>query len=369
MPLIQIPLEPPPSQPPPSRNPDQGDLFDTNSWESAYRELHDFPTLLIQARDELSRSRKREAFWISLIAHIVLVLIIINSPNLEKYLPHRAVMMVHTGRDDNKLTFLELPSDLQKPVTPPKTNVMSDKSRMAMSRSPKLDQKELKKILDASRQGRPGPVAPAVPQQPRTPPAGAAQAAQPQPSQQPQPPPPPNQVAKLQAPPVTRKPSPSFDTGPMSASKSIEEAARQAAAGRTFSGDNGDLGLGQRQPTARMGPMEILSDTEGVDFGPYLQRVLHDVKENWYQVIPQSALPPLLKRGKLSIEFAISKDGHIEGLRYVTGSGDVALDRAAYGGITASNPFPPLPREFGGQYLGLRFTFFYNPDPNEADLR
>ena len=56
-------------------------------------------------------------------------------------------------------------------------------------------------------------------------------------------------------------------------------------------------------------------------------------------------------------------------MRYVSRSGDVALDRAAYGGITASNPFQPLPGEFGGQYLGLRFTFFYNPDKDEADLR
>ena len=83
MPLTQIPLEPPP-QPPQGRNPDQGDLFDTTSWESAYRELHDFPTLLIQTRDELSRARKREALWISLIAHLVLVIIIVNSPKFEK---------------------------------------------------------------------------------------------------------------------------------------------------------------------------------------------------------------------------------------------------------------------------------------------
>src|SRR5579864_9286818 len=109
MPLIQIPLEPPPPQQRPGYNPDQGDLFDTNSWESAYRELHDFPTLLIQTRDELARSRKREAFWISLIAHIILILIIVNSPKFEKYLPHRAVMLVHTGRDNDKLTFLETP--------------------------------------------------------------------------------------------------------------------------------------------------------------------------------------------------------------------------------------------------------------------
>lgn len=167
---------------------------------------------------------------------------------------------------------------------------------------------------------------------------------------------------------MTQKPS--FTTGPMSASRAIDQAARDAAMSRgRYPGDNGDLGLGQRQPTARMGPMEIMTDTQGVDFGPYLQRVLHDVKQNWYNLIPESAMAPLLKKGKLSIEFAITKNGQVAGLRYVNGSGDVALDRAAYGGITASNPFPPLPGEFRGQYLGLRFTFFYNPDKDEADLR
>ncbi|HEV2699437.1 MAG TPA: hypothetical protein VGU90_15695, partial [Terriglobales bacterium] len=233
MPLIQIPLEPPPPQSAGKRNPDQGDLFDSTSWESAYRELHDFPTLLIQTRDELSRARKREALWISLIAHLVLVLVIVNSPKFEKYLPHRAVMMVRTGHDNDKLTFLETPPDLQKPVQPPKTNVMSDKSRMAMSKAPKLNQQELKKILDASRKGRLGPVAPQPPQQQATPPA-SAQTAQPQPEPQqqaqPQPTTPANQVAKLQAPPVDRKPGPTFKTGPSSASKAIDEAARQAAA-------------------------------------------------------------------------------------------------------------------------------------------
>ena len=43
-------------------------------------------------------------------------------------------------------------------------------------------------------------------------------------------------------------------------------------------------------------------------------------------------------------------------------SGDVSLDLAAWRGITASNPYPTLPRDFGGQYLALRFRFLYNPD-------
>lgn len=366
MPLIQIPLEPPPSEPLPRRNPDQGDLFDTNSWETAYKELHDFPTLLIQARDDLARSRKREAFWISLIAHIVLLLIIVNSPSLEKYLPHRAVMLVHSARDNDKLTFLETPPDLQKPSQPPKTNNMSDKNRVAMSRAPKVNQQELKKILDASRQGRPGPVAPQPTPQPHAAPPQAAQA---EPQQaQPQPQPPPSQMAKLQTPPMEKKPTPSFNAGPMSASRSIEQAAQQAAENhrRYVGGDNGDLGLGQRQPTARMGPMEVLTDTEGVDFGPYLAQVVQIVKRNWYSIIPESAYPPLSKKGKVFIEFAIGKNGQVEGLTVVRGSGDVALDRAAYGGVQFSTPFPPLPKEFGGPYLGLRFLFYYNPDPNEA---
>ena len=53
-------------------------------------------------------------------------------------------------------------------------------------------------------------------------------------------------------------------------------------------------------------------------------------------------------------------------MRLVSTSGDVALDRGAWEGITASNPFPPLPTEFGGQFLGIRFAFYYNP--NKADL-
>ncbi len=50
-------------------------------------------------------------------------------------------------------------------------------------------------------------------------------------------------------------------------------------------------------------------------------------------------------------------------MKLVTSSGDVTLDRAAWGGITASDPFPSLPVEFKGEYLALRFRFFYNPDP------
>ena len=114
-----------------------------------------------------------------------------------------------------------------------------------------------------------------------------------------------------------------------------------------------------------MGPLDVLTDTMGVDFGPYLQRVLHEVRVHWYQLIPESARPPIMKKGNVVIEFAILKDGSVAGMKLVSTSGDVALDRGAWGGISASNPFPPLPGEFGGQYLGLRFKFLYNPSRAE----
>jgi TonB family protein len=367
MALTQIPSLQAPPTPPPQRPPDVGDFYDANDWESAYRHMHDFPTLLIQVQDELARSRKREALWISLFAHAVLLLLILNLPKLEKYFPQRAAMRVHPARDNRPITFLEAPPDRQK-VPRPDTNKLSDKNRVATSRQPQLDRKQLKELLDASRAGRPNPPAPPV-RQPAPPQQSAAQAAPQQQTPQQQPAPAPPQVAKLQTPPVAQKP-PTFQTGTMSASKEIDQALNRAANSRNrYPGQSGDLGLGQRQSTARMGPMEITTDTQGVDFGPYLQRVLHDVKQNWYNLIPESAMAPLLKKGKLTIEFAITKNGQVAGMRYIAGSGDVALDRAAYGGITASNPFPPLPGEFGGQYLGLRFTFFYNPDKDEADLQ
>ena len=99
-----------------------------------------------------------------------------------------------------------------------------------------------------------------------------------------------------------------------------------------------------------------------MDFGPYLKNMLQSVRENWYHLIPESALR---KKGELAIEFAITKYGKVADMRLVASSGDVALDRPAWGSITASNPFPALPEEFTGPYLTLRFRFYYNPSKSD----
>jgi len=368
-------LQIPPSNPVPGRpqpDPAQGDLFSSQGWESPYRDVETVPVLLVQLQDDLSRSRMREAFWISLIVHLLIVIALWNSPILSSILgrlfPRSAIALSPNMALKNKdTTFLALPPDAEKNTRAPKTDKLSDKNRIAQSRRPHLDPKELRKILDASRAGAPGPGgAPAPKAAPAPAPPEAAQNSGPSaaPPAAAQPPAQTSQMAKATPP---APPKVNFGAT-MSARSAIENAARAAAANRgTYGGGaGGDYGLGHgRQPTDVVGNMDVLSDTMGVDFGPYLARVLQDVKTNWYNLIPEVARPPIMKRGKVSIEFAITKHGEVAGMRLVGPSGDVSLDRAAWGGITGSNPFPPLPNEYGGQYLALRFHFYYNPDRND----
>jgi TonB family protein len=125
-----------------------------------------------------------------------------------------------------------------------------------------------------------------------------------------------------------------------------------------------DFGLGIGAPGRQVGQVDILSDAKGVDFGPYLKRIVPVVRQNWNVLIPKCAE---MMKGKLAIEFAITKDGNVADMRLVTRSGSTTLDRAAWGSITNSNPFPPLPKEFSGPYLALRFRYYYNPNSSSED--
>ena len=366
MPITQIPFQDPVA-PPEKPQPEQLGLYDTQNWETAYRDLDaHVPHLLIQLQDDLQRSRKREAAWISIIVHLLLFIVLVYLPWIEKNVWHHGVVIPVDSTQNKNLTFLALPPDLQKPTRRPNTNIASDKDRIATSRHPELDPKELRKILATPPPGAPGITGPRASQPapqamaPSQQPAAQAQAGQPQPRPQFQS----NQQAQLQMP---ARPNNSFSkyANGMTPGQAIQQAAQGAAANRVGgAGQEGNFGLGSGVHGRQLGALDILSDTQGVDFGPYLQRILQDVKENWYHLIPESAE---MKKGKLAIEFAITKDGKVADMRLIATSGDVALDRPAWGSITASNPFPPLPAEFTGPYLALRFRFFYNPD--KADLQ
>jgi TonB family protein len=372
MPITQIPFQDPVA-PPEKPQPEQLGLYDARDWETAYRDLEDrVPHLLIQLQDDLSRSRKREALWISIIFHLLLAIFVLNVKFIERYIPwHRAVVAVNPSKDRD-VTFLTLPPDAQKLTHKPKSNILSDKDRIAMSRHPELDAKEPRRMLPSPPPGAPGMRGPKAPPVAAQPPAVAAN--QPPIQQQPQQAQPQggirpqmenNQTAQLQVPARPNNNVFSKYAAGMSAGSAIQQATQAAAANRAGGGgQGGDFGLGIGAHGRQLGALDILSDTQGVDFGPYLQRILEEVRQHWYNLIPESAE---MKKGKLAIEFAITKDGSIADMRLIATSGDAALDRAAWGGIYTSNPFPPLPGEFTGPYLALRFRFYYNPDKSELE--
>jgi TonB family protein len=151
-----------------------------------------------------------------------------------------------------------------------------------------------------------------------------------------------------------------------SVSGAIRQAARSGSAGGLVVGDFGAAGPGgfgsgvnlPPSPGSQGSNMQLLSDPQGVDFRPYLVRILASVKQHWLSVMPESVR--LGRRGKVAIQFSISRDGGVPKLVIAEFSGAEALDRAAVAGISASVPFPPLPSEFKGDRIVLQMNFAYN---------
>lgn len=367
MPILQIT---------PSREEEQIKHFEevarSNESKSLFTEEAFTPVVLMELRDELSRARIREAAWISIIAHLVVAILLGLSPKLMPNWGHP--VRVEDRLRDRETTFLALPPDAQKLLRKPHTNVLSDKDRIATSRNP--DQKLMQKMLDNMAPGppaRPSPKSIPAPQQPaqmaQQAPAHQAQQQQPSTQQGQQVAmanPPQFETPNLQPKVTLPKAAPSFSAAAMSAGSAIQQAARASvgSAGKLATGGGMGLGHGPSGGQVR-DAMEITTDTQGVDFGPYLARIKQTIENNWYTEMPESVYPPLRKSGKVSIEFVILPDGKVQGMKVFFPSGDVALDRAAWGGISASNPFPPLPKEFHGPYLGLRCYFLYNPSKQD----
>jgi TonB family protein len=174
-------------------------------------------------------------------------------------------------------------------------------------------------------------------------------------------------TAELEAPqPSAPKKSPFTIASP---GATVSGAVASVANGHGTSGvdyGGGEYGSAVHPRTDRREGLEILSDTLGVDFGPYMKRLRFTVQNHWDPLIPESALPPVMKKGVVIVEFSIGKDGRVSGMKLISSSGDVALDRAAWGAITDAIPLPNLPTQFAGEYLTIRARFYYNPD--KADL-
>jgi hypothetical protein len=129
----------------------------------------------------------------------------------------------------------------------------------------------------------------------------------------------------------------------------------------------GGGGRGSGGSGTAYGGIEMLTPDEGVDFNSYLQRVYVTVKRNWFSVMPGSV--ELGEKGIVYLTFRINRDGSVPSDEPIIerNSGKEPLDRAAFSSVRASNPFEPLPPQFKGPYIELRYRYYYNILPNDSN--
>lgn len=320
-------------------------------------DAHELLERISQYEDERRWQRIREGIWISIILHFLLFLGIAYIP---RYVFHQVQLIdpIQAIRNRKDLTYLdELPDAIKQaqkvrpkpPALKPNEEVLDKKTLDAL--------KAMEKAQSKPREAAP---APEVKQNTPAPPQP-----QPQPQQQATvtPPPPPTPQPTQQVAPEAPRPAPvpakpNFSLGSQNPADQLRQALRDSMRG----GDSGQLsGPSLNQHSGADGGVQVLSDTQGVDFNPYLQKVIRETYRTWDPLIPEEVNPPILKRGQCEIVFTILPNGRVQAHSMIlTGrSGDVALDRAAWGSIEGAD-YPPLPREFHGPYLQLRFRFQYN---------
>lgn len=355
-------------------------LIDPASARSA-RQVRDGPEIhfFLEEVNEAAKWRRRTLCLLAAIAEVLfLVFLGLVSGWMQRH-EQWAALQAKEAAPHEETTFLVMPPDLERELKrSPRTNILADKNRLARGRSPVVKRNgltmpylrgntHLPKLAGGSPRPPPKRMMPPSPAPSAAPKKELAQVKRP-PAAKPQPPKP-QEKPKIMLSDVTPPPQPNPQLaerlGMATPGQSIQQSLQAASRGRNMGvipgpGDSPDQ-LNNLNPNfSTSGPI-ILSNTRGVDFGPYLAEILMIVRQNWYAVIPESAR--LGEKGVVSLVFDIHKDGSVLKVALVSSSGKRPLDLAAIASIRASIPFPPLPTQFTGNHLLLQFNYFYNMEP------
>jgi len=335
--------------------------------------------MLFKKDEELELQPKRtKTLLISIGIHVVLLAILVANPDLLTSTPKRIIRIMGQDYDLSKqqITELVIPPDAMRPRPTP---AAPDKP---LVQPPVPPQQALQPPPPPPPQQQPPPPPP-----PQTPPQvigpddilkeGARPDAQPKASrgntteqaragtQQEQPnteaPKPPSQQGENKLPPqLAQNTNPNALKTPSLAESAGRIVQQQIDENRRRFTQGPRTGLpgGQEDPNFSTEEPTILSDTKGYDFGLYMNQVINRVRYNWYSLIPEIARYG--KKGRVVIIFTITQNGTVDNPHVVATSGVDPMDRAAFGSITASNPFAKLPAGFDGDRLVLQFTFLYN---------
>ncbi|MEO6922582.1 MAG: hypothetical protein ABI142_02040, partial [Bryocella sp.] len=230
-------------------------------------EEHELIRLLDSIEDERSRARFRESVYISVFVCCALAWVVFFGP---RYLWHTPLLISPADAiRKQEIIALNAPIMHQPPVVHPQPRP--------------LDKNTLKNLREMTREpARPAPEAPSPANEAPMPSASPNLPSAPQPTVVPVPsttaPRVPN--APLPESPSAHAAQPNFNTP----SDSLKETIRESARNR----NNGGPGAGM-VPTGRGaavgGGVQILSDTQGVDFNAYLKRLVASTYRAWIPLL------------------------------------------------------------------------------------
>ncbi len=303
----------------------------------------------------MEQEEKRNPRWdamtrvVSVLVHVAVIAFLIFSP---KIFPSHVPTQEDINLAKHQLQWIYTPPPEPPPAPAPKVQI---------------NPKTLSKV--APPVAEPPAPAPAPTNAPELPEAPAPKPNVAQAAPTPAPAPTPSHLEALQS-PVTPKHL-NLGLSNSSPGREIQDQLQDAIRrGHTQGGiyGGGPVAPGAGGPGMAQG-YQILSDTQGVDFSSYIQRLLATLRRNWYAVMPESA--QMGDRGIVFTTFQINPDGSVPSPDPLLerSSGKDPLDNAAMSAIHASNPFEPLPSAFHGPYLRLRIIFIYNIPPDQVNIR
>jgi TonB family protein len=345
---------PPPGEPelPPSSDQNQPSAAassgrGTSRWVDY--DTHELLEMISELEDERRWARLREGVLWAVLFHILLISSLTWIPRYIFKVPP-VIDPFEAIKQRKDLKYLDLPPDLLQKYQPKVAIKPVPQNR------PHVDARTLE-ALKREEAARPKPQPEPPPPQPQQQ-AKVEQPILPEPKPQPAPPAP---QPAAEAPRPSSVPAKAFQLGSQNPADQLNQAMRGAAqkGGSYNAGQLPGNGAMAQHPGAGTGGVQVLSDTQGVDFTSWLTRWHYVTERTWDPLIPDEVNPPILKAGVVQIRFKVLPNGRVIDMQLEGRSGDTALDRAAWGAIQSSS-YPPLPREFHGPYLELRAIFMYN---------
>lgn len=307
-------------------------------------DTHELLEMISELEDERRWARLREGVLWAVLFHILVLSAVTWIPEYVLKVP-RVVDPFDAIKQRKDLTYLDLPPDALRQIRP---------KVVPKPIKPQIDQKTLDEMKREAEQPKLEAPAPPPPPQP------APEPPKPQPTQ----PIPNNQQSQVEAPRPAAVPArPNFALQSGNPADQLQRDMQNAMRGRGSQGSSIPSGGLQMHPGAA-GGVQVLSDTQGVDFSSWLARWHYVTEQTWDPLIPDEVNPPIRKQGQVLIRFKVLPNGRLmDGSLVLEGrSGDTGLDRAAWGALTGSS-YPPLPQGFHGPYLELRAWFLYNMEP------